>query len=596
MIPKRAKPGSRTAGLLYYLWGPGRANEHIEPHMVAAWDDSIVTRRDPARSPDATVPALAYLLDAYVDAMDGNRPAQHVYHVPVRLDPGDRIISDVEWAEVAREIMDAAGIAPKDDPSRAARWVAMRHADDHIHIVATLGTPDGRVPNLRRDFVKMQERARELEKRMGLRQLKSGDKTAKTWPTISEIEKARRHGRTEPPRITLQRQARLAASAATSETDFFSRLARSGMRVQKRTAPDGTVTGYSVVLPGDRTAEGRAVWFSGSRLAPDLSLPRVRERWASGPVPAAAGTTQAEAWTAATDLIGRASAALAQAGDAEGAGIVAALGDLLVTYTAQAPLYVRDEIRAAAGAFERAGRAPVGDRTASEARRLLQTATQQLTAASMLAAGGGEAAAAIALLAALALAVIAAYTWHQARQFTMQAQAAQAAGQHLRSAEQMVHGAATAGGPARRGFTRTPRGKNTPADHTRTARTSSTARHEGTVRAALPALADAITGDEGWPALAATLDAVKAAGYEPAELLTEVAGVRELGTADSVAQVLTWRLQGRMHRDASGLTTEASTSSRPTASPRETRPSGPAPAHRPAPKLPPENPRRGPRR
>ncbi|MFI0422426.1 hypothetical protein [Spongiactinospora sp. 9N601] len=45
-------------------------------------------------------------------------------------------------------LMDAAGIAPAGDLF-ACRWIALRHARDHIHLVATLVRQDGRRPNLR---------------------------------------------------------------------------------------------------------------------------------------------------------------------------------------------------------------------------------------------------------------------------------------------------------------------------------------------------------------------------------------------------------------------------------------------------------------
>ncbi|MGW1811917.1 relaxase/mobilization nuclease domain-containing protein, partial [Streptomyces sp. NPDC002078] len=242
MIPKKAKAGGRTTGLLYYLYGPGRANEHTDPHMVAAWDAGV---GDPALDAGATITTLGMLLDAPLMMLDGPKPDQHVYHVPVRADPDDRTLTDAEWAEVAREIMDASGIAPKDDPM-GARWVAVRHADDHIHIVATLARQDGRAPDVRRDMPKMQARARELEKRFGLRQLTSGDKTASRWPTAEEKAKAERKGRDETPRETLQQKVREAAAGAYSDDAFFARITAAGLRLNKRTAPDGAVTGYSV--------------------------------------------------------------------------------------------------------------------------------------------------------------------------------------------------------------------------------------------------------------------------------------------------------------------------------------------------------------
>ncbi|WP_405445265.1 hypothetical protein [Streptomyces erythrochromogenes] len=90
--------------------------------------------------------------------------------------------------------------------------------------------------------------------------------------------------------------------------------------------------------------------FSGSSLAYDLSLPRVRERYK--PVVGPADRQVAER------LVREAAAALSRTGRAEGAGDVSALGDLLVAAAAHAPAAVRERIAAAADAFAQAGRAP----------------------------------------------------------------------------------------------------------------------------------------------------------------------------------------------------------------------------------------------
>ncbi|GGP89037.1 hypothetical protein GCM10010249_03410 [Streptomyces roseolilacinus] len=68
----------------------------------------------------------------------------------VRTAPGDRYLTDAEWAEVARRIVHAAGIAPDGD-EKACRWIAVRYADDHIHIMATTIRADGRRPRTHRD-------------------------------------------------------------------------------------------------------------------------------------------------------------------------------------------------------------------------------------------------------------------------------------------------------------------------------------------------------------------------------------------------------------------------------------------------------------
>ncbi|MEV0012705.1 mobilization protein [Streptomyces sp. NPDC047973] len=547
MIVKRAKDGGRTAGLLYYLYGPGKANEHTDPHMVAAWGSEVP---DPGRGENANIPLLASLLDAPVAALESRPPARHVYHVPVRLDPGDRKLTDAEWADVAREVMHATGVAEKDDPL-GARWVAVRHADDHIHIVATLARQDGLKVPLSQDKKKMQAVARELEVRYGLRRLSSGDKTASRWPTTAEAEKANRMGRDEPPRITLQSKVRQAASAAASDDEFFTAIQRAGIRLNKRAAPDGAVTGYSVALPGDRTGAGRAVWFSGSRLAPDLSLPRVRERWTGKPAATAVAgdvgwvTSQAAAWQAAAWQVHQAAAILGHAGNEAGAGEMVALSDFLTTYAAHAPAEVRQEMRDAARTFERAGRAPTARQMHTDASGHLRMATQLVVMSTSLGMNGGEASAAITILVAVALAVIAAQRFHQAAQHRAQEQAAAEAGYHLRAAIEVAYGASL--GQGSRGGSRAAWRNTTVRPD---APTTLVEAYVPLVREAIPAVAERVLGEDAWPALAATLKQAENAGYDPASVLAEVTGQRGFGDADSAAEVLVWRLQRRMVTDA----------------------------------------------
>ncbi|MDT0263988.1 hypothetical protein [Jatrophihabitans lederbergiae] len=71
-------------------------------------------------------------------------PAEFVYHLVLRNAPEDRRLSDEEWADVCTEAMSRTGIAPEGD-SAGCRWVAVRHAEDHVHLVATLaGSIDSR--------------------------------------------------------------------------------------------------------------------------------------------------------------------------------------------------------------------------------------------------------------------------------------------------------------------------------------------------------------------------------------------------------------------------------------------------------------------
>ncbi|MGW6709164.1 relaxase/mobilization nuclease domain-containing protein, partial [Streptomyces sp. NPDC054956] len=236
MVPKIHKRGTRTIGLLYYLYGPGKAEEHIDPHLVASWDHAAP---DPGREPAVTYKQLQELLDQPLANLDETeRPTKHVWHLSVRNAPTDRPLSDQEWGDVARRMVAAAGI---DDPEQGSgcRWVAVRHADDHIHILATLVREDGYRPDLDFDAVRVQAEARLLEKELGLRQLNPGDGTAAQRPTSAERHKADRMGRERTPREELRETVRRAAAGVASEEEFFERLGASGVLIRKRVAPSG---------------------------------------------------------------------------------------------------------------------------------------------------------------------------------------------------------------------------------------------------------------------------------------------------------------------------------------------------------------------
>jgi hypothetical protein len=114
-----------------------------------------------------------------------------------------------------------------------------------------------------------------------LRRTAPRDRTAGSRPTRAESEKARRQGRSEPPRIALRRVVSAAAVASSEDQEFFGRLEQAGVVVRKRfsTRNPGQVTGYAVALPTDTAGSGGPVWYSGGKLAPDLTLPKLRHRW-----------------------------------------------------------------------------------------------------------------------------------------------------------------------------------------------------------------------------------------------------------------------------------------------------------------------------
>jgi hypothetical protein len=434
--------GERAAGLIRYLYGPGRHEEHTDPHIVAGW-------RHPAELEPPLRPGgrrdfgrLNGLLQQTLAALGAGAPRRPVWHCVARAAPGDRMLSDEEWAQAAGEIMHRTGLAPYGQEDDAVRWVSIRHGDDHVHIVATLARQDGRRPRLSNDYYRVREACLAVEHRFGLRRTAPGDRTAASRPTRAEAEKTWRRGWLEAPRVTLKREVSTAAAAASGEQDFFARLQRAGVQVRMRysTRNPGQVTGYSVALAHDTTRTGEAVWYGGGKLAADLTLPKLRQRWATtGPADAgtvSGGQLTPEERTTIWEHASRAAAdatgqilSLAAAGDPAAAADAAwAAGDTL--HAAAAALGSR-MVHQAAAAYDRAARAPYGriPRPSPDGRGLRRAA--RLLAAAAAFASHDRNLAQIVLIARLAALADAVAELRDVQHHAAQAAAARRAAERL---------------------------------------------------------------------------------------------------------------------------------------------------------------------
>jgi hypothetical protein len=260
--------GTDARRLLYYLYGPGKVNEHTYPHLVARFSDpaDLEPERCPGGSRDFR--RLAGLLAQPQAALAGPGYDKPVWHCSVRAAPEDRLLSDAQWAHVAEQVMDRTGLAPAGDDV-GVRWVAVRHAADHVHIVATLARQDGTRPRIWNDFYRVREACQDAEARFGLRRTAPADRTAARCPSRAEAQQSVRRGWGEPPRARLRREVCTAAAGASSEQEFFTRLAEAGVAARKRystTSPD-EVTGYCVGWAACTTKDGEMVWYGGGKLA-----------------------------------------------------------------------------------------------------------------------------------------------------------------------------------------------------------------------------------------------------------------------------------------------------------------------------------------
>jgi hypothetical protein len=301
--------GGNTRGLLLYLVGVGKREEHENPHLVAGSPEAIwLAGQRSLEGADAA--ALARFLDEPREAfgttvtiaerdasgqMVGSRDA-HVWHCSLSLHPDEPALSDARWGELGEEFVAAMGFA--GEAARAQhRWVAVRHGrstggSDHAHLVVGLIAEDRSKARLRNDWPRAQAASRELEARFGLRRLEAGQRGTgsrgiKPGERMADTRHRRRdHGsRGEHPergsRHTLERVVRACATASHDEGEFIRALRDQGVRVRPRYAEGGrdAVVGYSVRLPGGDEGPGRTVWYGGGKLARDLTLPALRRGW-----------------------------------------------------------------------------------------------------------------------------------------------------------------------------------------------------------------------------------------------------------------------------------------------------------------------------
>lgn len=438
MIGKVSR-GTRVSGLLRYLYGPGRANEHTDPHLVAAWEDPNSLEPQLSSAGRRDFRQLTGLLEQPLAALT-RQPAKPVWHCSLRTAPGDRRLTDAEWAEVAREAMHRTGLARQGDDA-GCRWVAVRHADDHIHLVVTLARQDGKPARTSNDFYSLGEAARWAEERFDLTRTAPRDRTAPKQATRAEREKSRRAGRRESPRVTLRREVRAAAARSATPEEFFSHLTAAGVLVRRRLSPrDPTqVTGYAVALPGDRSRAHEPIWFGGGKLAGDLTLPKLRARWGAIPASRPARLSASErdaAWDKAVRAAAHGAAdvrRLAATRPHAAADAAHATSDVLISTARLIEGRAGGPLTDAADAYDRAAR----DLWARPTRRSatgdgLRTAARTLALAGR--ASNNETAQALRLLANLASLVEAVAHLREVQQRSAQATAARRAAERLRAA------------------------------------------------------------------------------------------------------------------------------------------------------------------
>ncbi len=554
MIAKLITVNSYAYKTVAYLFGPGRSNEHTDQHLVAAWSDHAP---DPGRHPaQHSVGKLAARLDVPLKALRPHqRPDAKYLHIPIRTAPEDRHLTDAEWATVARRVLTAGGLLTHSEDRQGPRWIAVRHAPDHIHLLVGLVRQDGRVPDLPKYYIRaMRREVNRIEADLSLRQLKPGDGTAAKRPGHREYFKAARQQQAAES-IRLRTAVRHALATSATVDELVAHLAEQGVQAKVARKPSGDIRGITFAhRPGH---DQEPVWYSGSRLAPDLSLPKIlaqlqtTEHFTTGHQPAAP-------WRNTARTLIQVPVELDRADEQQAADQIHAVGTVLDAAAQSAPQALRAELRQAATTFERATRS---SREADyQAGRSLRELAYQLTHTT----GTGDA---VAWLLCTAIAAVSAISrWHTARHHHQQTAACQQTLTHLQTAYRKA-----AADPLAR-ITATP---PTP---------QAANRWETWVRTQVPVLADRITTDPHWRALLATLHHTDNSRTTSGPLTITDDDRRNLEQADNATALLLWQLrdtaadQLTQHSRAAALT-RSQTATTPTSIP-------PAPAPPRAPSAP----------
>jgi hypothetical protein len=286
--------------LICYLFGPGKHNEHVNQHLIAGYDEAVFSAADRLwqsepgvqRRVAAEARELGWQIEYPHSRWGAEVPRGHVWHCSLSIRADEGRLSDTQWTAAAHAVVDAMGFSTASGKA-SCRWVAVRHGlsrdgNDHIHLAVNLVREDGTKATTWNDYRTVGRVCTELEERFGLEHV-AGRMSGRSVPepTRADREISAKRGEPEPLRARLERKVRACAAAARSEAEFVALARANGLLIRPRHASGerAQIIGYAVAERGGRTAystrTGRRgpVWFGGGKLATDLTLPQLRERW-----------------------------------------------------------------------------------------------------------------------------------------------------------------------------------------------------------------------------------------------------------------------------------------------------------------------------
>lgn len=256
MIAKVRK-GQDFGKLFSYLYRESVLEQHTNPHAVGG----NVIGDDPQ--------TLAQDFRAFAAA--NRRTQTPVFHASLRLAPGEQL-SDEQWNQAAVTFLKQMKFIGEDSDgfnSTDVPWVAIRHADDHVHIVACRVRFDATTVNIWQDYKRSHEAVREVEKQLGL------STPAPSTDLLATVTKGERQLATRreavPERTLLQQRITHSRDHCDgTRKGFESKLTELGVKFKANQASTGKMNGYSFSLEGWSDAGGEQVWLQSSKIHKQL--------------------------------------------------------------------------------------------------------------------------------------------------------------------------------------------------------------------------------------------------------------------------------------------------------------------------------------
>jgi hypothetical protein len=170
MIAKSVK-GSSAGGLVAYLAGPGKANEHENPGLVVGSFDVELLMSDVGRdlTSEKVRIGLARALNSPAKRY-GKDATMNVWHIPVSCPPGEQPTLD-EWRLAAFSMVEKLGV------DEGYRWALVKHGAnrdglDHAHLVIQrTHTDTGKLASVAYDYRRVNAAAELTARELGLTEL-----------------------------------------------------------------------------------------------------------------------------------------------------------------------------------------------------------------------------------------------------------------------------------------------------------------------------------------------------------------------------------------------------------------------------------------